>query len=218
MNVHASERIAGVLEDDGYIPATEEQAADKDVDLIIMNTCAVRENAAERMYGTIGLWADLKRTHPNMQIAIGGCMAQLDRKRIAQKAPWVDAVFGTKNIGSLPTSWTISPVSCRSPALRRCRAGYPSRSAATTRARSASCPPRVARSMTAVPATSLRRFADAWMKAPRRSRCSARMSTRSVTASATGMRSPSCCGPAETSRDWSVCVSRRLIRRRSPTT
>ena len=102
MNVHDSERIAGVLEDDGYIPATEEQAADKDVDLIIMNTCAVRENAAERMYGTIGLWADLKRTHPNMQIAIGGCMAQLDRKRIAQKAPWVDAVFGTKNIGSLP--------------------------------------------------------------------------------------------------------------------
>ena len=71
MNVHDSERIAGVLEDDGYIPATEEQAADKDVDLIIMNTCAVRENAAERMYGTIGLWADLKRTHPNMQIAIG---------------------------------------------------------------------------------------------------------------------------------------------------
>ena len=102
MNVHDSERIAGVLEDDGYMPATEEQAADKDVDLIIMNTCAVRENAAERMYGTIGLWADLKRTHPNMQIAIGGCMAQLDRKRIAQKAPWVDAVFGTKNIGSLP--------------------------------------------------------------------------------------------------------------------
>ncbi len=136
MNVHDSERIAGVLEDDGYMPATEEQAADKDVDLIIMNTCAVRENAAERMYGTIGLWADLNRARiPNMQIAIGGCMAQLDRKRIAQKAPWVDAVFGTKNIGSLPRlldqarmatgparskvadKLTISPVSCRSPAL-----------------------------------------------------------------------------------------------------
>ncbi|KAB7791180.1 tRNA (N6-isopentenyl adenosine(37)-C2)-methylthiotransferase MiaB [Bifidobacterium leontopitheci] len=102
MNVHDSERIAGVLEQEGYVPATEEQAADKDVDLIVMNTCAVRENAAERMYGTIGLWADLKRTHPNMQIAVGGCMAQLDRQRIAQRTPWVDAVFGTKNIGSLP--------------------------------------------------------------------------------------------------------------------
>ena len=102
MNVHDSERIAGVLEQDGYVPATEEQAADKDVDLIVMNTCAVRENAAERMYGTIGLWAELKRAHPNMQIAVGGCMAQLDRQRIASKAPWVDAVFGTKNIGALP--------------------------------------------------------------------------------------------------------------------
>ena len=102
MNVHDSERIAGVLEDDGYVPATEEQALDKDVDLIVMNTCAVRENAAERMYGTIGLWAQMKRERPNLQIAVGGCMAQLDRQKIAKKAPWVDAVFGTKNIGSLP--------------------------------------------------------------------------------------------------------------------
>ncbi|KAB5607773.1 tRNA (N6-isopentenyl adenosine(37)-C2)-methylthiotransferase MiaB [Bifidobacterium jacchi] len=102
MNVHDSERIAGVLEAEGYVPATEEQVLDKDVDLIVMNTCAVRENAAERMYGTIGLWAQLKRDRPNLQIAVGGCMAQLDRRRIAERAPWVDAVFGTKNIGSLP--------------------------------------------------------------------------------------------------------------------
>lgn len=61
MNVHDSERIAGVLEADGYVPATEEQYLNHDIDLIVMNTCAVRENAAERMYGTIGLWAELKR-------------------------------------------------------------------------------------------------------------------------------------------------------------
>lgn len=102
MNVHDSERIAGVLEEEGYVPASENQVMDKDVDLIVLNTCAVRENAAERMYGTIGLWAKLKRQRPNMQIAVGGCMAQLDRERIANKAPWVDAVFGTKNIGMLP--------------------------------------------------------------------------------------------------------------------
>ncbi len=102
MNVHDSERIAGVLEADGYVPATEEQVEAHDVDLIVLNTCAVRENAAERMYGTIGLWAELKRQHPNLQIAVGGCMAQLDRQKIAKKAPWVAAVFGTKNIGSLP--------------------------------------------------------------------------------------------------------------------
>lgn len=62
MNVHDSERIAGVLEADGYVPATEEQYFNHDIDLIVMNTCAVRENAAERMYGTIGLWAELKGT------------------------------------------------------------------------------------------------------------------------------------------------------------
>lgn len=102
MNAHDSERIAGVLENEGYVPANDEQVMDKDVDLIVLNTCAVRENAAERMYGTVGLWAELKRRRPNLQIAVGGCMAQLDRRRIADRAPWVDAVFGTKNIGSLP--------------------------------------------------------------------------------------------------------------------
>jgi len=76
MNVHDSERIAGVLEADGYVPATEEQYLNHDIDLIVMNTCAVRENAAERMYGTIGLWAELKRERPNLQIAVGGCMAR----------------------------------------------------------------------------------------------------------------------------------------------
>lgn len=64
MNVHDSERISGVLEADGYVPATEGQYLDHDVDLIVMNTCAVRENAAERMYGTIGLWAEMKRQRP----------------------------------------------------------------------------------------------------------------------------------------------------------
>ena len=101
MNVHDSERIAGVLEADGYIKADQEQIDNNDVDLIVMNTCAVRENASNRMYGTLGQWAELKREHPQLQIAVGGCMAQKDRQRITQRAPWVDAVFGTKNIGSL---------------------------------------------------------------------------------------------------------------------
>lgn len=102
MNVHDSERIAGVLEADGYVPATPEQIEGRDIDLLVLNTCAVRENATERMYGTVGQWADLKRAHPHLQIAVGGCMAQKDRDRIVRRAPWVDAVFGTKNIGELP--------------------------------------------------------------------------------------------------------------------
>lgn len=101
MNVHDSERIAGVLEADGYVKATRRQIENNDLDLIVMNTCAVRENASNRMYGTLGQWAELKRERPGLQIAVGGCMAQKDRRRIVQRAPWVDAVFGTKNIGSL---------------------------------------------------------------------------------------------------------------------
>lgn len=102
MNAHDSERIGGVLSEEGYVRASAEQLAEHDLDLIVLNTCAVRENATERMYGTIGHWAKLKRDNPRLQIAVGGCMAQKDRDRIAQRAPWVDAVFGTKNIGSLP--------------------------------------------------------------------------------------------------------------------
>lgn len=102
MNVHDSERIAGVLEADGYMPASQAQADANDIDVVVVNTCAVRENAAERMYGTVGLLRRLKMERPNLQIAVGGCQAQLDREKIASKAPWVAAVFGTKNIGSLP--------------------------------------------------------------------------------------------------------------------
>ncbi|PWG60410.1 tRNA (N6-isopentenyl adenosine(37)-C2)-methylthiotransferase MiaB [Bifidobacterium catulorum] len=102
MNVHDSERIAGVLESAGYVPADEDQTRNGDFDLVILNTCAVRENATERMYGTLGRWARYKHRRPGMQIAVGGCMAQKDRDRITRRVPWVDAVFGTKNIGSLP--------------------------------------------------------------------------------------------------------------------
>ncbi|WP_152973447.1 tRNA (N6-isopentenyl adenosine(37)-C2)-methylthiotransferase MiaB [Bifidobacterium aesculapii] len=102
MNVHDSERIAGVLEADGYVPATEEQVASRDLDLIVLNTCAVRENATEKMYGTVGRYNRVKLHRPNLQIAVGGCMAQIDRRKIADKAPWVSAVFGTKNLESLP--------------------------------------------------------------------------------------------------------------------
>ena len=103
MNVHDSERIAGVLKASGYVPATEQQVMDDDFDVIVLNTCAVRENASERMYGTIRRWNRYKMLRPNLQIAVGGCMAQLDRRRIADAVPWVSAVFGTKNIEDLPS-------------------------------------------------------------------------------------------------------------------
>src|SRR3954469_13228184 len=78
MNVHDSERIAGLLEQAGYSRA----GADVSPDLIVFNTCAVRENADNRLYGNLGHLRPVKDAHPGMQIAVGGCLAQKDRGRI----------------------------------------------------------------------------------------------------------------------------------------
>ncbi len=98
MNVHDSERLTGLLEDAGYAAAPDGEQAD----VVVFNTCAVRENADNRLYGNLGHLAPVKAKHPGMQIAVGGCLAQKDRSTIVEKAPWVDVVFGTHNIGSLP--------------------------------------------------------------------------------------------------------------------
>ena len=98
MNAHDSERISGVLEAAGYVSVPDGDQAD----LIVFNTCAVRENADNRLYGNLGNLAPIKAAHPGMQIAVGGCLAQKDRGEVIRRAPWVDAVFGTHNLGSLP--------------------------------------------------------------------------------------------------------------------
>jgi tRNA-2-methylthio-N6-dimethylallyladenosine synthase len=98
MNFHDSERVAGLLEHAGYQRADDGDAAD----VVVFNTCAVRENADNRLYGNLGQLLPVKASHPGMQIAVGGCLAQKDRARIAERAPWVDVVFGTHNLGSLP--------------------------------------------------------------------------------------------------------------------
>jgi tRNA-2-methylthio-N6-dimethylallyladenosine synthase len=97
MNVHDSERIAGLLEANGYV-----RAEDGGADVVVLNTCAVRENADNKLYGNLGHLASVKRARPGMQIAVGGCLAQKDRDGIVARAPWVDVVFGTHNVGSLP--------------------------------------------------------------------------------------------------------------------
>ena len=98
MNAHDSERIAGLLEDAGMVPVQ----LGTDADVIVFNTCAVRENADNKLYGNLTHLANLKKTKPNLQIAVGGCMAQKDKDVIIQRAPYVDVVFGTHNVGSLP--------------------------------------------------------------------------------------------------------------------
>ena len=98
MNVHDSERLTGLLEDAGYVAAP----ADEQADVVVFNTCAVRENADNKLYGNLSHLAPVKAANPGMQIAVGGCLAQKDRSTITARAPYVDVVFGTHNIGSLP--------------------------------------------------------------------------------------------------------------------
>jgi tRNA-2-methylthio-N6-dimethylallyladenosine synthase len=99
MNEHDSERLAGLLVADGLEPA----ASMEDADVVVLNTCCIRENADQRLYGTLGRLKELVDAKPGVQIAVGGCLAQKDRERIQQKVGWVDVVFGTHNLSSAPS-------------------------------------------------------------------------------------------------------------------
>jgi len=95
MNEHDSERIAGLLEADGLVPAGE---ADQP-DVMVLNTCCIRENADNKLYGNLGHLKSVKDANPGMEIVVAGCLAQKDRDLIQQKAPHVDVVVGTHNVG-----------------------------------------------------------------------------------------------------------------------
>jgi tRNA-2-methylthio-N6-dimethylallyladenosine synthase len=98
MNEHDSERIAGVLAADGLEPTDDLSQAD----VVVLNTCCIRENADNKLYGHLGDLKALKAERPDMQIAIGGCLAQKDREGVRERAPFVDVVFGTHNLANAP--------------------------------------------------------------------------------------------------------------------
>src|SRR5688500_6803223 len=91
MNEHDSERIAGLLEAGGM---TETGTAE-DAGVVVLNTCAVRENADNRLYGNLGRLREAKMRNPRMRIVVAGCLAQKDQGQIQRRAPWVDVVVGT---------------------------------------------------------------------------------------------------------------------------
>ncbi len=98
MNEHDSERLSALLVADGMQP-TDDLA---DADVIVFNTCCIRENADNRLYGNLGRLKALRAAKPHLKIAVGGCLAQKDRERIVERAPHVDVVFGTHNLGRAP--------------------------------------------------------------------------------------------------------------------
>jgi tRNA-2-methylthio-N6-dimethylallyladenosine synthase len=94
MNEHDSERVAGLLEADGMVPADDVD----DADVVVLNTCCIRENADTKLYGHLGHLKSAKARRPDLQIVVGGCLAQKDRDAIRDRAPHVDVVFGTHNV------------------------------------------------------------------------------------------------------------------------
>jgi tRNA-2-methylthio-N6-dimethylallyladenosine synthase len=94
MNEHDSERLAGLLEADGYVPTTDVE----DADVVVLNTCCIRENADNKLYGTLGHLKSVKDRHPGMEIVVAGCLAQKDQEVVAERAPYVDVVLGTHNV------------------------------------------------------------------------------------------------------------------------
>src|SRR6184192_3294308 len=95
MNEHDSQRLTRLLEADGMEATSDIEQAD----VVVLNTCCIRENADNRLYGHLGHLKALKARRPGMQIVVGGCLAQKDRGLIQERAPQVDVVLGTHNVG-----------------------------------------------------------------------------------------------------------------------
>ncbi len=98
MNVHDSEQLAELLKSSGYGAA---QIA-KEADLILVNTCSIRDKAEQKVYSQLGRYKHLKKANPHLIIGVCGCVAQQQGARLIEKVPWLDLVFGTHNIHRLP--------------------------------------------------------------------------------------------------------------------
>jgi tRNA-2-methylthio-N6-dimethylallyladenosine synthase len=107
MNVHDSERLAGVLVAAGMRPSADLE----DADVVVLNTCCIRENADNRFYGQVGNLKALRERRPHLQIAVGGCLAQMEGERLLERAPHVDVVFGTHNLARAPELLALAAAS-----------------------------------------------------------------------------------------------------------
>ena len=98
MNVHDSEKLAGALADQGYVPA----AGPEQADVVLLNTCSIREKASEKVFSELGRLKPLKEQRPGMVLGVCGCVAQQEGEAIFKRAPYVDLVLGTRATGTLP--------------------------------------------------------------------------------------------------------------------
>ncbi len=98
MNVHDSEQIVALLKPHGYVETDRASKAD----VILVNTCSIREKADQKVYSQLGRFSLLKKDKPDLIIGVGGCLAQQFGKKLLQRAPFVDLIFGTHNNHLLP--------------------------------------------------------------------------------------------------------------------
>jgi tRNA-2-methylthio-N6-dimethylallyladenosine synthase len=98
MNKADSELMLGLLQREGFTPTEDSEVAD----LLIINTCQIRENAEEKAYSYLNPWGKLKQRRPHVKLAMAGCVAQQAKGDVFNRAPYVDMVFGTQNIHELP--------------------------------------------------------------------------------------------------------------------
>ena len=99
MNEYDSAKMLDLLSEKEEFTATD---SPEDADLLVLNTCSIREKAQERVFHQIGRWKKLKDKNPNLKIAIGGCVASQEGKKLSQRAPAVDIVFGPQTLHRLP--------------------------------------------------------------------------------------------------------------------
>jgi len=97
MNVHDSEKISGILSEAGYQPVDESKKAD----VVVLNTCNIRQKAAQKLYSDLGRLKIIKKQRPGLRIAVAGCIAQQEGRSIFKRFPYVDFIFGPNNIDSL---------------------------------------------------------------------------------------------------------------------
>ena len=105
MNVHDSEKIAGILSESDYGPADSIEEAD----VIVLNTCSIREKAEQKFYSELGRLRTIKKNNPHLKIAVAGCIAQQQGDVLFKRFPYVDFIFGPDNIDSLQT-WINSSI------------------------------------------------------------------------------------------------------------
>ncbi len=123
MNVHDSEKIAGIFSESGYDQSEES----KNADVIVLNTCSIRQKAEQKFYSELGRMKQAKEHNPNLKIAVAGCIAQQEGSKLLKRFPYVDFIFGPDNIDNLQNWITNNPETGKRTEALKANPDYPTK-------------------------------------------------------------------------------------------